>query len=71
MKAHFSYFFNLLIFSIADYIPIIYNMLDSTICNVDTQSEFTHFPSKFAMRNLEGNVLNNFVLGSWHFISDF
>ena len=46
-------------------------MLDSTICNVDTQSEFTHIPSKFAMRNLEGNALNNFVLGSLHFISDF
>ena len=71
MKTHFYYFFNLLIFSIADYVPIIYNMLDSTTYNVDTQSEFTHIPSKFAMRNLEGNALNIFVLGSLHFISDF
>ena len=47
MITHFSYFFNLLIFSIANYIPIIYNMLKSTICNVDTQSEFTYIPSKF------------------------
>ena len=62
MKTNFSYFSNLLIFSIADYVSIIYNMLDNTICNVDTQSEFTHIPSKFAMRNLEGNALNNFVL---------
>ena len=52
MKTLFSYFFNLLIFSIADYVPIMYNMLDSKICNVDTQSEFTHILSEFAMQNL-------------------
>ena len=52
MKTLFSYFFNLLMFSIADYVPIIYNMLDSKICNVDTQSEFTPIPLEFALRNL-------------------
>ena len=46
-------------------------MLDSTICNIDTQSEFTHIPSEFAMQNSEGNTLNNFVLGSLLFISGF
>ena len=46
-------------------------MLDSTICNADTQSELSHISSEFAMQNLEGNALNNFVLGSLHFISDF
>ena len=61
MKTLFSYFCNLLILRIAYYVSIIYNMLDSTICNVETQSEFTHFPSKFAMRNLEGNALHHFV----------
>ena len=44
-------------------------MVDSTICNIDTQSESTHIPSEFAMRNLEGDALNNFVLESLHFIN--
>ena len=46
--------------------PIIYNKLDSTICNADTQSELSHIPSEFAIQNLEGNALSNFVLGSLH-----
>ena len=32
-------------------------MLDGTICNVHTQSEFTHILAEFAMQNLEGNAL--------------
>ena len=56
MKTFFYYFFNLLIFSIADYVPIIYNILDCTICNIVTQSELSHIPAEFAMQNLEGNA---------------
>ena len=58
-----THFFNLLKFSIADYVPILYNMIDSTICNVHTQSEFTYIPAEFAMQKLEGNALKHFCFG--------
>ena len=38
-------------------------MLDSTICNVHTQSEFTDIPAEFSIQNLEGNPLKQFCFG--------